>query len=116
MQVFSLGFICACCVTAVGLASAGPLFRLLGATGAYLDLATGYITPLFLGRQPAPNQAMVLALNAIDSDRARLETLIYEESEGGEVGLAEDMEFFDLTEDTIYSEDSRDWDMSQRQE
>jgi putative MATE family efflux protein len=48
-QVFSLGFLCAICLTAVGLTSAEPLFRTLGASGSYLETATGYITPLFLG-------------------------------------------------------------------
>ncbi|MEM9479010.1 MAG: MATE family efflux transporter [Verrucomicrobiota bacterium] len=48
-QLFSLGLICAAVLTFVGLLSAPPLFRLLGASGSYLDLATGYISPLFIG-------------------------------------------------------------------
>lgn len=48
-QLFSLGFICAIALTFIGLNSAESLFRILGATGDYLDLATGYISPLFWG-------------------------------------------------------------------
>ena len=48
-QVYSLGLICAMGVTVLGLFSAEPLFRLLGASGSYLDLALGYIRPLFIG-------------------------------------------------------------------
>ncbi|MGK0186773.1 MAG: putative MATE family efflux protein [Verrucomicrobiales bacterium] len=48
-QVLSLGLLCAIGLTIVGLLSAEPLFRLLGATGSYLELATGYIHPLFWG-------------------------------------------------------------------
>ncbi len=48
-QVYSLGFFCAIGLTLVGIFSAEPLFRLLGATGSYLDLALAYIRPLFLG-------------------------------------------------------------------
>lgn len=48
-QVYSLGLICAIGVTIIGLVSAEPLCRLLGATGTYLDLALGYIRPLFIG-------------------------------------------------------------------
>lgn len=48
-QVFSLGLICAVALTVIGLSSATPLFRLLGASGDYLDLAVGYIHPLFYG-------------------------------------------------------------------
>jgi Na+-driven multidrug efflux pump len=48
-QLFSLGVICAILITAVGLTVAEPLFRLLGATGDYLELAKGYIFPLFCG-------------------------------------------------------------------
>jgi putative MATE family efflux protein len=48
-QVYSLGLICAAGVTIIGLLSAEPLFRLLGARGDYLDLALNYITPLFFG-------------------------------------------------------------------
>ena len=47
-QVFSLGLICALVVSVVGLVSSEPLFRVLGATGDYLELALSYITPLFL--------------------------------------------------------------------
>jgi len=48
-QVYSLGLICAMGVTAIGLFSAEPLCRLLGADGTYLELALGYIRPLFIG-------------------------------------------------------------------
>ena len=48
-QVFSLGLICALCLTAVGLNVAPPLFRILGAEGDYFDLALGYVSPLFIG-------------------------------------------------------------------
>ncbi|MFT5465572.1 MAG: putative MATE family efflux protein [Verrucomicrobiales bacterium] len=48
-QVFSLGLICAISLTVIGLSSATPLFRLLGASGSYLELATTYIHPLFYG-------------------------------------------------------------------
>ena len=48
-QVLSLGFIAALILTAIGLLSAEPLFRILGATGDYLELAKSYITPIFTG-------------------------------------------------------------------
>ena len=48
-QVFSLACICAVGVSIVGLNAASPLFKILGASGSYLDLATGYTTPLFIG-------------------------------------------------------------------
>lgn len=48
-QLFSLGIICAILITVVGLTVSEPLFRLLGATGDYLELAKGYIFPLFCG-------------------------------------------------------------------
>jgi len=48
-QVYSLGLLCAVAVTTVGLFSAEPLFRLLGASGDYLALALGYIRPLYIG-------------------------------------------------------------------
>ena len=48
-QVYSLGLLCAVAVTTVGLFSAEPLFRLLGASGDYLELALGYIRPLYIG-------------------------------------------------------------------
>ena len=48
-QVYSLGLICAGVVTAIGLLFAESLFRLLGSSGDYLELALDYITPLFLG-------------------------------------------------------------------
>jgi len=48
-QLLSLGLICAVFLTVTGLAAADPLFRLLGADGGYLDLAKGYIHPLFIG-------------------------------------------------------------------
>lgn len=48
-QVFSLGLIFAVVLTIVGLTASRPLFRLMGATGPYLDLAHSYVTPLFIG-------------------------------------------------------------------
>jgi putative MATE family efflux protein len=48
-QVLSLGTICAIFLTAIGLFSAEPLFKVLGASGSYLDLAMAYITPIFIG-------------------------------------------------------------------
>ncbi len=48
-QLFSLGLIVAVILTTTGLVAAEPLFRLLGASGAYLELGTGYTTPLFIG-------------------------------------------------------------------
>ncbi len=48
-QVFSLGFLCAIGLTVLGLNVASPLFRTLGASGDYLDIATSYISPLFWG-------------------------------------------------------------------
>ena len=48
-QMFSLGFLCAIILTFIGLNTAEPLFRVLGATGDYLETAKGYIFPLFWG-------------------------------------------------------------------
>ncbi|MEM7012724.1 MAG: MATE family efflux transporter [Verrucomicrobiota bacterium] len=48
-QLFSLGAICSIGLTVLGLSVAAPLFRLLGASGDYLDLSTGYVHPLFYG-------------------------------------------------------------------
>ncbi|MBT8044359.1 MAG: MATE family efflux transporter, partial [Verrucomicrobiae bacterium] len=48
-QVYSLGLACSIGVTITGMIVAEPLFRLLGADGDYLDLALGYIRPLFIG-------------------------------------------------------------------
>jgi len=48
-QVFSLGLLFSILITAAGLASAIPLFQLLGASGSYLDLANSYVRPLFWG-------------------------------------------------------------------
>lgn len=48
-QVYSLGLMCSIGVTAIGVLSAEPLCRLLGARGDYLALALGYIRPLFIG-------------------------------------------------------------------
>ncbi len=48
-QVYSLGIICSLVLTAIGLFSAEPLCRILGADGSYLELALGYIRPLFIG-------------------------------------------------------------------
>lgn len=48
-QVFSLAILSAICVSIVGLYSAEPLFRILGASGGYLQLAKDYTNPLFLG-------------------------------------------------------------------
>lgn len=48
-QVFSLAIFCAMSLTLIGLLAAEPLFRVLGASGDYLQLATDYIHPLFIG-------------------------------------------------------------------
>ena len=48
-QVFSLGVLSAIVVSIVGLSSAESLFRVLGASGDYLELAKGYTSPLFIG-------------------------------------------------------------------
>lgn len=48
-QLFSLGLICAVILTFVGLKTAEPLFQKLGASGTYLELAKGYVSPLFWG-------------------------------------------------------------------
>ncbi len=48
-QLFSLGLISAAAITAIGLTASQPLFRIMGASGDYLNLATGYISPLFIG-------------------------------------------------------------------
>lgn len=48
-QVFSLGLLCAISLTIIGLMVAPPLFRTMGATGAYFDIAISYISPLFWG-------------------------------------------------------------------
>jgi len=48
-QVFSLGLICALALTLIGLSVAPHLFRILGADGAYFDLAMDYVSPLFIG-------------------------------------------------------------------
>lgn len=48
-QVFSLGFLCAIGLTVIGLTVAPPLFKAMGASGAYLDIANRYISPLFWG-------------------------------------------------------------------
>lgn len=48
-QVFSLACICAVGVSIIGLTAAGPLFEILGASGNYLELATSYTSPLFIG-------------------------------------------------------------------
>ncbi len=48
-QVFSLGVLSAIVVSIVGLSSAESLFRVLGASGDYLELAMGYTSPLFIG-------------------------------------------------------------------
>ncbi len=48
-QVFSLGLICAAALAVTGLLIAEPLFRLMGAEGDYLNLATDYMHPLFWG-------------------------------------------------------------------
>lgn len=49
VQVFSLGVLFAVVMTAVGLNFATPLFSLMGAQGASLDVAVEYIRPLFMG-------------------------------------------------------------------
>lgn len=48
-QLFSLGGFCALGLTVIGLTFAEPLFRVLGASGGYLNLATDYMHPLFWG-------------------------------------------------------------------
>ncbi len=48
-QVFSLGFFCAIGLMVVGVLAAEPLYRLMGASGDYLGLATDYIRPIFWG-------------------------------------------------------------------
>ncbi len=48
-QVFSLGFLCACGLMVIGHNAAEPLFRLLGARDAFLELSLSYIHPLFWG-------------------------------------------------------------------
>ena len=48
-QVISLGGLSSILLTGLGLWSAEPLFRILGAEGAYLDLAMSYIRPIFIG-------------------------------------------------------------------
>ena len=48
-QLFSLGLICAVILTFIGLKTAEPLFLKLGASGTYLELAKGYVSPLFWG-------------------------------------------------------------------
>ena len=48
-QLFSLGFFCATVLMVVGVFAAEPLFRLMGASGSYLELATDYIEPVFWG-------------------------------------------------------------------
>ncbi|MCG8527766.1 MAG: MATE family efflux transporter [Opitutales bacterium] len=48
-QVFSLGFFFAIGITITGLNVAPPLFRLMGASGDYFQLADDYISPLFWG-------------------------------------------------------------------
>lgn len=48
-QVFTLGIFVSITLMFTGLSASPPLFRLLGASGEYLDLATEYLTPLFWG-------------------------------------------------------------------
>ena len=48
-QVFSLGLIAGAGLTAAGLTFAEPLFKILGASGDYLELAKAYISPIFMG-------------------------------------------------------------------
>lgn len=48
-QVFSLGLFCSVALTLIGFLAAEPLFRILGAEGAYLDLSLSYMMPLFWG-------------------------------------------------------------------
>lgn len=62
IQVFSLGAICAGLLAILGLLVAELLFRVLGASGSYLNLATGYIKPLFWG---APFFLMSSMSNAV---------------------------------------------------
>ena len=48
-QVFSLGIVCSCAITVIGLLAAPALFQKLGARGESLQIATSYISPLFIG-------------------------------------------------------------------
>ena len=48
-QVFSLGLLFSIAITVTGLSSASSLFRILGASGQYLELGNAYIYPLFCG-------------------------------------------------------------------
>lgn len=48
-QLFSLGFFCAIGLMIVGYFAAEPLFRIMGADGLYLEMATDYINPIFWG-------------------------------------------------------------------
>ncbi len=48
-QVLSLGLVVSILLTGIGLLSAEPLFKILGASGSYLELATSYIRPIFMG-------------------------------------------------------------------
>jgi MATE family, multidrug efflux pump len=48
-QTFTFGVIFAICISWIGLTISPPLFRILGASGAYLELALSYINVIFLG-------------------------------------------------------------------
>ncbi len=48
-QLFSLGFFCALGLMMVGVFAVEPLFKLMGAGGLYLQMATDYIIPIFWG-------------------------------------------------------------------
>jgi len=48
-QIYSLGLILSVVITVTGLSLAPTLFRILGATGDYYDLALDYVSPLFWG-------------------------------------------------------------------
>lgn len=62
VQGIVFGFVCSIFVTIVGLSIAAPLFRVLGASGEYLDIALSYIIPIFYGTVLF---AFVQTLNAI---------------------------------------------------
>lgn len=48
-QIFSLGFFCAIGLMITGLFAAEPIFKLMGASGLYLQMASDYIRPIFWG-------------------------------------------------------------------
>lgn len=48
-QVLSMGVLSSILLTGIGLSSATSLFKILGASGDYLELAINYIQPIFMG-------------------------------------------------------------------